>query len=522
LTAGPLRERIREIEKETGYLSPLQTILLLTDGSVTTLLEAISGDEVSVTTLSQVVATPGKDVAAALEIGTTEMVNHRTVVLKNSRTGEALVYAVSYTPLLRLEPGFRDDLMRADTPIGKILKKHAIESRREILKIGVRESDNIISLGLGNRSGPFLFRSYKIIRAREPLMFIEEFFPASSFTGEQRVVIESPSRLHLGLIDLNGTLGRVDGGIGIALDHPRTVIEACRTGSLTVLGGDDESNARAKRAAEAVISRFGLRGGAQIVIHTTPPGHVGLGSGTALSLTVARAICELHGLSAKAGELAKIVGRGGTSGIGTAAFEYGGFILDGGHAFGAHGEKKDFRPSSTSAGLNPAPVIARHPFPDDWQIHIIVPSLDRLVSGNLEEEFFRESCPVPIGEVRETCHEVVMRMIPGIVEKDIELFGTAVNRIQELGFKRLEIARQPPLIPALIAGLKEAGVPCAGMSSFGPVVFAITDAGCLDLESETKDILGDVPCRILRTKANNHGASVHRTKSSPFIDPLSS
>jgi len=203
LTAGPLRERIREIEKETGYLSPLQTILLLTDGSVTTLLEAISGDEVSVTTLSQVVATPGKDVASALEIGTTEMVNHRTVVLKNSRTGEALVYAVSYTPLLRLEPGFRDDLMRADTPIGKILKKHAIESRREILKIGVRESDNIISLGLGNRSGPFLFRSYKIIRAREPLMFIEEFFPASSFTGEQRVVIESPSRLHLGLIDLN-------------------------------------------------------------------------------------------------------------------------------------------------------------------------------------------------------------------------------------------------------------------------------------------------------------------------------
>ena len=522
MTVGPLRERIREIEKETGYLSPLQTILLLTDGSVTTLLEAISGDEVSVTTLSQVVATPGKDVAAALEIGTTEMVNHRTVVLKNSRTGEALVYAVSYTPLLRLEPGFRDDLMRADIPIGKILKKHAIESRREIITIGVRGLDDTITRVLGNRPGPFLFRSYKIIRAGKPLMLIEEFFPASSFTGEQRVIIESPSRLHLGLIDMNGALGRVDGGIGIALDHPRTIIETCKTGTLSVQGGDEGSNARARRAAEAVTSHFRLRGAAQIVIHSTPPGHVGLGSGTALSLAVARAICELHGLSVKADVLAKIVGRGGTSGIGTAAFEYGGFILDGGHAFGAQGGKTDFRPSSASAGVNPAPVIARHPFPEDWQIHILIPSLDALVSGSLEEEIFRESCPVPIGDVREICHEVVMRMLPGIVEHDIELFGAAVNRIQELAFKRIEISRQPHHIPALIAGLKEAGAPCAGMSSFGPVVFAITEAGFLDIEREAKDILGDIHYRILRTKANNHGAGVHWTKSSPFIDPLSS
>jgi beta-ribofuranosylaminobenzene 5'-phosphate synthase len=522
MTAGPLRTRIREIEREIGYLSPLQTLLLLTDGSVTTLLEAISGDEVSVTTLSQVVAAPGKDVAAALEIGPGEMVNHRTVVLKNSRTREVLVYAVSYTPLLRLEPGFTDDLMRADIPIGKILKKHAIESRREIQRIGIRKKDAAITRAFGNRPGPFLFRDYTIIRAGKPLMMIEEFFPASAFTGEQRVIIEAPSRLHLGLIDLNGALGRVDGGIGIALDHPRTVIEACRTRNLTVLGGDEESNARAGRAAEAVISRFGLRGAAQIVIHEAPPGHRGLGSGTALSLAVARAICELHGLSVKAGELAKIVGRGGTSGIGTAAFESGGFILDGGHAFGTHGEKMDFRPSSASVGIDPAPVIARHHFPEDWQIHIIIPSLDRLVSGGLEEKIFRESCPVPIGEVRETCHEVVMRMLPGIVENDIELFGAAVNRIQELGFKRLEISRQPPLVPALIAGLKEAGAPCAGMSSFGPAVFAITESGFTDPEREVRDILGDISCRILRTKANNHGTSVHRTSAPPLIDPSSS
>ena len=40
-----------------------------------------------------------------------------------------------------------------------------------------------------------------------------------------RFQIRSPSRLHLSLIDLNGSLGRIDGGFGFALDTPNFVIE---------------------------------------------------------------------------------------------------------------------------------------------------------------------------------------------------------------------------------------------------------------------------------------------------------
>jgi beta-ribofuranosylaminobenzene 5'-phosphate synthase len=521
MTSGPLREKIRNIEKEAGYLSPLQTILLLTDGSVTTLLEAICGDEVSVTTLSQVVASASEEMSVALEIEPGELVNHRAVVLKNSRTDEVLVYAVSYTPLCRLEPEFRDDLMRADIPIGKILKKHDIESRREIMDIGIcPPKESYIRFFGKSDSDSFVFRTYRIIREDKPLMAIKEIFPVTSFAGRQRVIIEAPSRLHLGLIDLNGRLGRVDGGIGIALDRPCTVIEACKTRKLTIIGGDEESNKRAGKAADSVLSHFGLRGGVQVVLHSTPPRHAGLGSGTALSLAVARSICELYGLSVKAHELAYIVGRGGTSGIGTAAFESGGFILDGGHTFGSRGEKKEFRPSSASSGIGPARVTARHFFPDNWQILLLIPSLKSLVSGHLEVDFFKESCPVPIGEVREVCHEVVMRMLPGIVEQDINLFGAAVNRIQDLGFKKLEIARNFPLVPALISGMRKAGAPCAGMSSFGPAVYAITETGISDLESEAREILGDTPCRIICTKGNNHGADIRWTNSPPFLDPL--
>ena len=46
---------------------------------------------------------------------------------------------------------------------------------------------------------------------------------------------------------------------------------------------------------------------------------------------------QLHGRQLTTRELARLMGRGGTSGIGTAAFDHGGFIIDGGHRFGAGG-----------------------------------------------------------------------------------------------------------------------------------------------------------------------------------------
>ena len=62
-----------------------------------------------------------------------DTVNHRVVVIGNRN----LIHAVSYIPLSRLDDEFREDLIRADIPIGRILKKHRIESRREIEVIDV-------------------------------------------------------------------------------------------------------------------------------------------------------------------------------------------------------------------------------------------------------------------------------------------------------------------------------------------------------------------------------------------------
>ena len=40
------------------------------------------------------------------------------------------------------------------------------------------------------------------------------------------MIIKSPSRLHMSLIDLSGAYGRIDGGIGLTLKNPNFVLFA--------------------------------------------------------------------------------------------------------------------------------------------------------------------------------------------------------------------------------------------------------------------------------------------------------
>ena len=40
------------------------------------------------------------------------------------------------------------------------------------------------------------------------------------------MIIKTPSRLHMSLIDLNGSYKRIDGGIGLAIQEPQFVLES--------------------------------------------------------------------------------------------------------------------------------------------------------------------------------------------------------------------------------------------------------------------------------------------------------
>ncbi|WP_346865276.1 beta-ribofuranosylaminobenzene 5'-phosphate synthase [Methanocalculus sp. MSAO_Arc2] len=275
-------------------------------------------------------------------------------------------------------------------------------------------------------------------------------------------------------------------------------------------GGDEENRKRAADAARAVISHFGISGGASIVLHTLLPRHSGLGSGTQLALAAGRAVAELYSRSVSAVDLARITGRGGTSGIGTAAFDAGGFIIDGGHSFGEGEEKSMFSPSSASRGVAPAPVTFRHTFPDDWQILLVTPEVPPGASEEAEVDIFSEYCPVPLEEVQEICHLVMMQMLPALVEGDMKEFGCVVNRLQEIGFKRHEVELQPDNVRNLPALLCEAGAYGAGLSSFGPTVYAIIRKGDTRVTEAAHRALEGIGGVVEEVSARNSGAVVRR------------
>ncbi len=316
--------------------------------------------------------------------------------------------------------------------------------------------------------------------------------------------VKSPSRIHMGLIDMNAELGRVDGGVGISIDHPHVVISAEIADDIEIIG--HSLLAQRMKAAARVLLPEGQ--GVRVTIEEDMPPHVGCGSGTQAALSAAAAVNRLYDLGLSVRELAIAVGRGGTSGIGVASFEKGGFIVDGGHKFV---DKGSFSPSSASK-TPPAPVLFREDFPD-WEIVLALPGEDIHIGAHDSQEvdIFRKECPIPFHEAQAVAHIVLMKMMPAIMEKDIESFGQATNRLQTIGFKQREVQLQHQAVRDLIELLQDSGAYGAGMSSFGPVVYAFTDnpEDAAYLQEDAQAFLDStIGGKVIITRANNTGASI--------------
>jgi beta-ribofuranosylaminobenzene 5'-phosphate synthase len=160
-----------------------------------------------------------------------------------------------------------------------------------------------------------------------------------------KVQVKTPARLHLGLIDMNGDLGRMFGGLGVGIDHPNVIVEAQNAENFEVTGQEVEI---ATIMAKRFLSAYQMQPKVQINVVEAVPAHIGLGSGTQFSLAIAVALARLFNLKASVPELAVAMGRARRTGVGTAIFEVGGFVVDGGKNL----NNKKF-----------PPLIYRKPFP---------------------------------------------------------------------------------------------------------------------------------------------------------------
>ena len=103
------------------------------------------------------------------------------------------------------------------------------------------------------------------------------------------VFVEAPARLHFGVLDLRGSLGRWFGGVGTAAPGPTLLVSASPAATLEVTGEDAD---RAAEFARRFLAYHRVSGGASICVHRALPRHSGLGSGTQLALAVARALAR--------------------------------------------------------------------------------------------------------------------------------------------------------------------------------------------------------------------------------------
>ena len=316
------------------------------------------------------------------------------------------------------------------------------------------------------------------------------------------VRITTPSRLHFSLLDLNGVLGRIDGGFGLAIDEPNFQIIAERATDIQV-----SSSVYHDRAC-GVIARLQEAypfPGIKLTFVSEIPMHCGFGSGTQLALGIAQAANVLYELGLDVQELATAVGRGGTSGIGVAAFDAGGFIIDGGHRFPE--QKASFLPSSAVGDIPPPPILLRYLFPE-VPLLIVVPNCSRIY-GDEEVELFRTLCPQPEWTAQKLSHILLMQILPALVEGDIRSFGKALNQIQTFGWKRVEIDAQGAELQLTLDFLQDSGVFGAGVSSWGAAICVIgEDVNGLKQETEAflKTLPGGGSCFI--TQANNVGVHV--------------
>lgn len=323
-----------------------------------------------------------------------------------------------------------------------------------------------------------------------------------------KVTVITPSRLHFALIDLNGSLGRVDGGIGLSLAYPGFRITA-KYADETEIIASAEIVSRVRSLLELLQKKCGA-GNIWIKIEESIPSHVGLGSGTQLSLGIAQAICSLNGVDLAHKEMAFWVERGGTSGIGISAFSQGGFIVDGGHEFtkDKHRDKKSsFLPSSASKGIQPPPIIARYDFPE-WDILITIPNCKH-ISGDEEVRLFQTLCPLPLDDVRSISHVILLKLLPAVVQHDLKSFGDAVDIIQCIGWKKIEIEKQDDIVKQTMSFLRNNGGYGVGLSSWGPAIFCFGD-DLTSLQSKTSDFLSENNpggyCFL--TRVNNSGATI--------------
>lgn len=282
-------------------------------------------------------------------------------------------------------------------------------------------------------------------------------------------------RIHVGLVDLSGASLRSYGGVGFALDGRHTIwrVEHAQNSSIHGTGHLDEAAQRDLAELEGRLKAVCRGEGYKATLECVADQHIGLGSKTALCMSLISAVNTLNKLELAPSRMIELSDRGGASGAGVNLFFTGGAVWDGGQS---RLREQAHLPSSMQGPAKPPPLLGRWAFPSTWQVALMLPA-GILASGEYERNFFIRNTPLPKVEALETMSIMYHGVIAGLATEDRSLLRQALVELHRVGFKSRELLGQSEATKSMLRYLQANTDFPVGMSSMGPLLYAVIRKG---------------------------------------------
>lgn len=161
-------------------LSTFQRVLLMTDGTVTDILEVYTREIIRVVILNQSLVEREPETPQLNDLGI-ERLLFRTVLLQGTASGTNFIHADSVVAPDRLPPSVLTGLLETGTPIGRLLAQERIETFREIVGLAFEPAGECADYFGVDPTSNLIARTYRIHVNRRPVMRITEKFPVTWF-----------------------------------------------------------------------------------------------------------------------------------------------------------------------------------------------------------------------------------------------------------------------------------------------------------------------------------------------------
>jgi beta-ribofuranosylaminobenzene 5'-phosphate synthase len=264
----------------------------------------------------------------------------------------------------------------------------------------------------------------------------------------------------MGFIDLSGSLGRHFGSIGVALNEHATRLAVTSAERRTITG---PSARRADKCLTLMCKALNVSDKLYVAIESAIPEHIGLGSGTQMSLAIGYALNAFYGLGLTVRDIASVMDRGLRSGIGIGVFEQGGLVVDGGR-----GDKTSI-----------PPVLVHLDIPDTWRFILVFDERGQGLHGQAEVQAFKKLPSFPQQEAANLCYLLLMQGLPAVAENNIIHFGEVITRLQRSVGEHFAPAQggvfTSPEVAEAMQWLTQQGAVGIGQTSWGPTGFCVVD-----------------------------------------------